>query len=329
MLITQTPLRISFAGGGTDFADFYTKEPGYVLSTAIDKYVYVIVKERFDDKIYINYTKKEIVDRVEKIQHDLVREALKRAGLFEGVEITTLADVPSEGSGLGSSSSLTVGLLNAFYMYQGEQRTAEELAREACEIEIEIVGKPIGKQDQYIAAYGNLRAFSFLPGGHVEIGKVPIPNGQKRDLDANTLLFFTNLTRKSETILSQQRANIQDRMEVLHKIAMLGLEAKGALWEGDLDRIGTILNRGWHLKKDLANPITNREIDGMYERALEAGALGGKISGAGGGGFLMLYCPPERQGAVRRALQGYRELPFHFERDGSKVIFNMRRYEWK
>ena len=203
MIITQTPLRISFAGGGTDFPDYYRQDTGRVLSTAIDKYLFVIVKERFDNRIYVNYSQKEIVDRIDDLQHELVREAMRKTGVLDGVEITTLADIPSEGSGLGSSSSITVGLLNALYAYQGEQVPAERLAREACEIEIDILGKPIGVQDQYIAAYGGLRLFTFGSEGRVQADRVNMTDIMRRRLSNNLMLFFTNRTRRSSEILEE------------------------------------------------------------------------------------------------------------------------------
>jgi D-glycero-alpha-D-manno-heptose-7-phosphate kinase len=324
MLIVQTPLRISFLGGGTDFEDFYSNHGGAVLSAAIDKYVFVIVKERFDELVYVNYSRKEIVDSAERLEHDLVREAMKATGVTRGVEVTTLADVPSEGIGLGSSSSITVGLLQALYGHQGESKTAEALAQEACHIEIDLLGKPIGKQDQYIAAYGNMRFFRFTD-HQVQIEEVSLTTEQKRRLNEHLVLFYTGITRKSDPILSEQKAKIGDRIGVLQEMAKLAVDGRRALVEGALDEFGQMLHRGWELKKHLADGITNSGIEEMYEAALKAGALGGKITGAGGGGFLLLYCPPERKEDVRRALQGLRELPFHFEHDGSKAIFNYRR----
>lgn len=329
MIITQTPLRIGLFGGGTDFKEFYLKEEGAVLSFGLDKYVYVIVKERFDEKIYINYSKKEIVNHVDDIAHDLVREAMRKTGITGGVEVTTLADVPSKGSGLGSSSSITVGLLNAFYTYQGEQVPQERLAREACEIEIDIVGKPIGIQDQYIAAYGNMRFFEFQRNGQVNVEKLDLTDEQKRMLVSNLLLFFTNKTRSSSEVLTEQRKNISERMDELRRLRDIAYEARRIILSGRTDEIGHLLHESWEEKKKLASNVSTKDIDVMYERAREAGAMGGKIAGAGSGGFLLLYCPREKQNAVRAALREYRELPFLLSRDGSKVIFNMRGYAWK
>jgi D-glycero-alpha-D-manno-heptose-7-phosphate kinase len=325
MIITQTPLRISLAGGGTDFPQYYERRGGAVLSTAIDKYVFVVLKERFDNKIYINYSKKEIADSVDEIQHDLVREAMRMTGVEMGVEITTLADIPSEGTGLGSSSSITVGLLNALYAYKGEQVTAERLAREACRIEIEILGSPIGIQDQYIAAYGGLRVFNFRKNHKVKVEPLNINGPEKMEISSKLLLFFTDITRRSNTILSGQKANIQDRLGELDKIKRyVGLIRK-AVCNRDFDKIGYFLHQGWMEKKKLSDNITNQMIDELYERALNAGALGGKISGAGGGGFLLVYCPLKHQDRLRDELGDLRELHFRLEPQGSKVIFNIRR----
>ncbi len=329
MIISQTPLRISLAGGGTDLASFYRQEEGWVISSAIDKYVFVIIKERFDDKIYINYSKKEIVDSVDQIEHDLVREAMRKTRVEKGVEITTLADIPSSGSGLGSSSSVTVGLLNALYAYQGELVTAERLAREACEIEIDILGKPIGKQDQYIAAYGGIRFFRFKPNEEVIVEKVDLENSIRRRFGANLLLFFTGKTRSADAILSEQRANTSQKMELLRGIKQQAAQIRTAIESRQFEEVGKILAQSWQLKKGLASQISNGDIDEMYAKAINAGALGGKISGAGGGGFLLLYCPREKQNQVREALKEYREFPFFLEKYGSKIIFNMGRYEWK
>jgi D-glycero-alpha-D-manno-heptose-7-phosphate kinase len=325
MIITQTPLRISFAGGGTDLADFYRIDGGAVISSAIDKYIYVIIKERFDSKIRVGYSRTEMVDSIDEIEHELVRECLRRTGITQGVEISTMADIPSEGSGLGSSSSVTVGLLNAMYAYQGEIKPADVLAEQACEIEIDVLGKPIGKQDQYIAAFGNLRFIQFKPSGDVQVELVDFASDRKRRLGESLMLFYTGMTRSAGAILGEQKQNISARLETLREMKRQAYEIHENLVNGSMDRMGEIMHQGWLYKKQLAGKISNAEIDRMYEAAIEAGALGGKIAGAGGGGFLLLYCPPERQAAVRRTLSGLRELPFSLERDGTKVILNVRR----
>lgn len=329
MIITQTPLRISFAGGGTDLAAYYAQREGFVVSTAIDKFAYVIVKERFDDQIFLNYMKKEIRSEVAEIEHELIREAMQMTGVERGVEVTLLSDIPSEGAGLGSSSSFTVGLLNAFHMYRGEQVTAERLAQEACEIEIERLGKPIGKQDQYIAAYGGLRRFRFRRDGMVDVERVALGAKQIRELDARLHLFFTGRTRKADVILTEQRANTGDRSAELDGIKALALALGPALERGELDRLGELLHLNWELKRKLASGVSDPAIDEMYALARTHGALGGKICGAGGGGFLLVYCPVERQERLEKGMGEYRAMPFRLEPDGSKVIFNYRRDTWK
>lgn len=326
MIITQTPLRISLAGGGTDFRDFYAAEEGAVLSSAIDKYVFVIATERFDEKIYVNYSRKEIVDSVGEIQHELVREALKKTGITQGIEITMLADIPSEGSGLGSSSSLTVGLLNACYMFQGEQVPPSVLAKEACEIEIDICGKPIGKQDQYIAAYGGIRHITFRKDDSVDVERIRLAPREYRKLGAELLLFYTDVNRKSADILNEQRDKIPSNLDNLRNIKRHAQQVRNAIETRSFDLIGAIMNESWLAKRKLGSKISNQRLDEMYEMALSAGAIGGKISGAGGGGFLLLHVPTGKQESVRNALRGYRELPFLLEQDGSKAIFNLKRY---
>ena len=326
VIIVQTPLRVSLAGGGTDLREFYEIDEGRTISFAIDKYVFVIVSERFDDRIYINYTKKEIVDSVDEIKHELVREAMRITGVTSGVEVTMLADIPSEGSGLGSSSSLTVGLLNAFYMFRGRQVGAAQLADEACRIEIELCGKPIGKQDQYIAAYGGIREFVYRRDGSVDAHDVCLPPNEVRRLGSELMLFYTDMSRQSSDILDAQKASTKANAEALRRIRHCVPQVRNALESRRFDVIGDILHQSWLLKKTLATNVSNAAIDDMYERALSAGALGGKIAGAGGGGFLLVHVPRHRQDAVRNALVGFREFPWRIEQDGSKVIFNLRRY---
>ena len=325
MLIVQTPLRISFFGGGTDFRGFYSREEGCVLSTAIDKCIFVVVKRRFDARIRVGYTRTELVERLEDVQHDLAREALRLSGVCSQVEINTLGDIPSAGSGLGSSSTVAVGLLNALHHHRGGPRDQEALAREACEIEIERLGKPIGKQDQYIAAYGGLRFIRFLPDESVVVESVDLPEDGRRRLNEHLMLFFTNHTRRSESVLAEQKANIDERMDVLRALKEMAHRGRALLEAGDLDAFGRLLHEGWELKKRMASKISNGSLDAIYQAARQAGALGGKITGAGGGGFLLLYCPPAKQPQVRDALRGLPELPFRLEPDGSKVIFNYRR----
>lgn len=325
MIIVQTPLRVSLFGGGTDFPSYYLQHGGCVLTTAIDKYIFVTIKKRFDHKLRIGYTHTEMVDHVDEVKHELIRESLRKTGICEGVEITTMGDIPSEGSGLGSSSTVTVGALHAMYAFNRELVLAEKLAQEACEIEIETLGKPIGIQDQYIAAYGGLRFMEFHTDGRVTSQRITLEDRALRFLNENLLLFFTGVTRKAEGILSEQKANIQDKSAVLYEMKQIAHRACHELQSGNIEAIGHLLHESWLLKKRLASQISNNTLDEMYETARKAGALGGKISGAGGGGFLLLYCPKEKHEIVRDALGHLQELPFKLGQDGSKVIFDYQR----
>ncbi len=328
MIISQTPLRVGLVGGGTDLPDYYREHGGRVLNAAIDKYVYVVVKQRFDDEIYVNYSTKEIVTRVEDLKHELVREALHMAGIRGGVEITTLADIPSAGSGLGSSSAVTVGLLQALFTYQGRQLTAEELADRACTIEIERCHKPIGKQDQYAAAYGGVCDIQFGPGDRVLVDQLPLTASRRRMVQDELLLFFTGITRKADAILGEQRANIADRLSQLRQLRDLAGEAADGLRAGDVDALGAAMNKSWIAKRELASGVSNAQIDESVERALSAGATGAKVTGAGGGGFLLVVCPLESQRAVREGLGHMRELPIKIDPFGSRVVFNAHHDIW-
>ena len=326
MIIVQAPLRTSLFGGGTDFPDYYLEQGGCVLTSAIDKYIFVAIKRRFDDKLRVGYTRTELVDSVDAIQHELIREAFRLTGIDRGVELNTMGDIPSQGSGLGSSSTVTVGALHAAYALQRRLVTAEELARQACQIEIDILGKPIGIQDQYIAAYGGLRFFEFLPGtGEVRSTRIELDAATQRQLNNNLLLFYTGVTRQADTILSEQKDNLRSRDGVLADMKALAYAACRELAAGNVDAIGEMLHESWLLKKQLASKISNTELDELYATARRAGALGGKIAGAGGGGFLLLYCPPGQQEYLRHELSHLRELPFNLGQDGSKVIFDYQR----
>ena len=324
MIIVQTPLRVSFFGGGTDFQSFYANEGGVTLSSSIDKYIYLAIKQRFDQKLRVGYTLTEMVDSVDEIKHELIREAMRKTGITAGVEVTTMGDIPSNGTGLGSSSTVTVGALHAMYTYKNELVPKDRLAREACEIEIDILKKPIGVQDQYISAYGGLRFTEFQPDGTVNCQRIELDTSSMRNLNESFLLFFTGVTRSAGTILSEQKENIGIHLDVLRQIKKFAYIARDELVAGQLDNIGHLLHESWMLKKQLASNISNGEIDEIYAAALRAGAIGGKITGAGGGGFLLLYCPHEKQRAVRTALAALQELPFNLEQDGSKVIFDYR-----
>ncbi len=322
MIISRTPFRISFAGGGTDIQEFWCKEDGAVLSCTIDKYIYVTVNQRFDDTIRVSYSKTEIADCIDDIEHPIVREALRLVGLTKGVEITSIADVPS-GTGLGSSSAFAVGLLNALYTFHGERVSAEQLARDACHLEIEVLNEPIGKQDQYIAAYGGFQHLHFHPNGTVSVETLYAAQERLDALFNNLLVFYTGTRRKAHTILKEQKILTSQHSHVLRRMRDLaGYMRDVVVNGGDLDDFGRMLHEGWILKKSLATSISTADIDGLYERARNAGAVGGKLLGAGGGGFLLFYVKgAEDKARVREALASLRELPVALEPRGSTVIY--------
>jgi D-glycero-alpha-D-manno-heptose-7-phosphate kinase len=321
MIISRTPLRISFLGGGTDFRPFYERGWGAVTSVAIDKYIYIAVNRKFDHGIRVSYSRTELVRHVDEVKHDLVREAMKLTGVTRGVEIVSIADIPSRGTGLGSSSAFTVGLLNALYAYAGRAVTPERLAREAARIEIDILKEPIGKQDHYIAAYGGIRHFRFLPGERVEAAPIACDLRFRRRLNRRLMLFYTGITRKSRSILKRQTENIAHRLPVLERMRVQAEEARDLLRRGDARGLGALLHEGWVLKRQLARGVTNATIERYYQKALDAGAAGGKLLGAGRGGFLLLFCDPSGQDRVRRALKEMEETPFAFEPEGSKIVY--------
>jgi D-glycero-alpha-D-manno-heptose-7-phosphate kinase len=324
MIISRTPLRISFAGGGSDLAAYYRHETGAVLSSSINKYIYINVNAKFDHQIRASYSITEIVDHVDELKHELIREALHLVGRKESVEITSISDIPSHGTGLGSSSTYTVGLLNALYAFMGKQAGAERLAHEACFIEIDRCGAPIGKQDQYIAAYGGLQFIEFHPDGSVFVDPVICGSETKRRLQEGLLMLYTGATRSANGVLREQQANTTNdanRRATLRQMVQLAYALRTSLNRDDLDSFGAILHEGWMLKRQLASGISNPRIDDWYERARANGALGGKILGAGGGGFLLLYAPIERHGAICAALPDMRPVALRFEPQGSKIIY--------
>lgn len=324
MIITRTPLRISFVGGGSDLPAFYEQSQGAVVSAAIDKYIYITTNPKFDQKIRASYSITEIVDDVNELQHELIRESMKLLGISSSIEITSISDIPSQGTGLGSSGSYTVGLLNALYAAHGHMAGAERLASEACHVEMDLCHHPSGKQDQYIAAYGGLQHIRFNPSGSVFVDPVICQQKTKDDLQNGLLLFYTGMTRKTRNLLSEQAEETRknpDKQESLRKMVALAEQLLGALEANDLGGFGEILHAGWLEKRKLTAHISNTQIDGWYQRARAAGAIGGKISGAGGGGFLLLYAPSEKHSDITRALPELRRVPFRFSPQGSKVIY--------
>jgi len=327
MIITRTPFRLTLGGGGTDLPSFYRENGGFILAVGIDKYMYVNVNTPIvDDKIRVRYTNSELVDDVDQVEHTLAREALRHCGIRTGIEIVSIADIPA-GTGLGSSSCYLVGLLNGLHALMQNQVSPQQLAEEACHIELEILKKPIGKQDQYMAAFGGLTVLEILTDGHVRVSQLNMSVDLVVALENNLLLFFTGETRNATAILMEQDQGTQRRdstvVSSLREIKDIGLEIRDVISKGDLRRFGELLDVHWQSKKRLSKGISKPQIDAWYELARRHGAIGGKISGAGGGGFLMLYCEerkPELREAMRNA--GLRELRFRLEFEGSKVAFD-------
>ncbi len=324
MIISRTPLRISFMGGGSDLPAFYEHEPGSVISTAINKYIYITVNKKFDRQIRASYSITEIVDHLGELKHELIRESMRLTGVEEGIEITSISDIPSAGTGIGSSSSYTVGLLNALYAYQGVYAGAERLANDACKIEIEICRKPIGKQDQYIAAYGGLQCIRFNPDGGVWVDPIVCKPETKTEIQRRLLLFYTGITRSADTILEDQKQSTLNNPQVrgtLRNMSQMAQAMRGMLCANGLDNFGELLHEGWMLKKTVAAGISNSRVDEWYELAKKYGAVGGKLLGAGGGGFLLLYAHPDNHAAIISALAELRHVPFRFEPQGSRIIY--------
>jgi D-glycero-alpha-D-manno-heptose-7-phosphate kinase len=322
VIVSRTPLRISFVGGGTDLPDFYEEHGGAVVSTAIDKWIHVVVAPRFEGDVRVSYSRTEIVESSSKLEHELVREAMRTAGVPRGVEIVTLADVPSHGTGLGSSSSVTVGLLNALYAFQGVFRPPLRLAEEAGMIELEVLGKPIGLQDHYAAAVGGFNLIEFLPrGGGVRVEPIVCPPDTLRGLQRSLLLFYTGRARSASDILTEQRQATQDgsATDALKRMRDLAFELRARLGAGDATALGDLLAQNWALKRTLVDGISNQAVDGWCELGLQAGATAGKLLGAGGGGFLLLVAPPERHNAVRAALSELREVPLRLAARGTHI----------
>jgi len=321
MIMSKAPFRISFIGGGSDFRSFYSRGPGAVVSTTIDKYMYIMIHPYFHDKIRIKYSKLEDVDNVEEVQHPLVRECFKLVRINKGIEIASIADVPA-GTGLGSSSTFTVSLLHGLYTHKREFVTKERLAKEACRIEIDTLGEPIGKQDQYAASYGGFNYIQFNPDETVFVEPLICKPEVRKKLEENLLLFYVGNEREARQILNEEKANIEqkDKRKNIEKMVELAKELRDSLKKNLVKEVGEILHQGWLLKKTLASNISNPILDEYYEKAQKAGASGGKILGAGGGGFFLFYCEPKYQDKLRKTLK-LRELRFCFENEGSKIIY--------
>lgn len=322
MIGTRTPFRISFVGGGSDLKEFYQHHDGAVISTSIDKYVYIFLHPYFSEKTQVKYSKTELVDSIENIEHPIVRELLGKFNL-NGIDINSIADIPS-GTGLGSSSTFTVGLSNALYAYTNEFTSSSQLAKYACHLEIEVLREPIGKQDQYAASYGGFNIIRFYKNEHVDVQPVIVGQDTLNDLQDNLIMFFLGKRRKASAILNDQKKNMinsQKKIDTLVRMTKLVDDLSLSISSSNLKNFGEILNENWILKKSLSNKIADDEIDEIYNIGIDCGALGGKVLGAGGGGFILFYCPKNKQDNLRRAFNKLKELNFKFENTGSKVIY--------
>jgi len=329
MIVSSAPVRFSLGGGGTDLPSYSSVHGGFLVAAAINKYVYVSANRRFYDTIRLAYSRTETVDAIDKIDHRIFRETLRFCGITSGIELTSVSDVPPN-SGLGSSSTFAVALLNALHTYKQEYVSSQQLAEEACRIEIDILKEPIGKQDQFISAYGGITAFTFNTDGSVGAERVPIRPEVLDELESNLLIFYSGVEREASSVLSEQGKSIttnhDNAVERMHRIKALGHETKRILTSGDIDAYGELLHEHWMNKRKLAANMTDSVIDEHYEAARKAGAIGGKLMGAGGGGFFMFYATPTERRAVYAAMtaRGLRPLRFRFESSGARIAANLR-----
>jgi D-glycero-alpha-D-manno-heptose-7-phosphate kinase len=329
MIVSRAPVRFSLGGGGSDLPAYSSRHGGYVISAAVDKYVYVTASRRFFPSIRLAYSRTEIVDRVADVQHPLFREALTMLGIDSSIELTSVADLPAN-SGLGSSSAFTVALLNALHTYRRDFVSSRQLAEEACTLEIERLGEPIGKQDQYISAFGGVTAMTFHPNGEVDVEPVPVRQEVLDELESNLVVLWTHVERPARSVLTEQGQRLRDDEAAtarMHRIKALGREVFELLVRGDVDRYGELLHEHWTAKRTLASAMSQPGLDEHYEAARAAGALGGKLMGAGGGGFFLFYVrPAERRALVEKmAARGLRPLRFRFENDGARIVANLHR----
>lgn len=330
MIVSRAPVRFSLGGGGTDLPSYANEHGGFLVAGAVDKYIFVCAARRFYDSIRLAYSKMELVDSVDQIEHRIYREALRFTKIDKGIELQSFADVPAN-SGLGSSGTFTVALLNALHVYNREFVPTSQLAEEASHVEIDILKEPIGKQDQYIAAYGGITAFTFNKDGTVEAEPVPMKDEVIDDLESNLLVFYSGVERKASVVLAEQaktiKANTDDAVNRMHRIKALGYETRRILVAGTLDEYGELLHEHWTMKRKLTTNMTDSAIDEHYEAARKAGALGGKLMGAGGGGFFLFYARHAERRRVHEAMvaRGLRPMRFRFDLDGARIVANLHR----
>ncbi len=324
MILSKTPFRISFAGGGSDLPAFFERSYGAVVSSAIDKFVYIAVHRFFEPRFVLKYSQTEACDSVDAIQHPLIRECLRSTQTPPPLEITSIADIPSTGSGLGSSSAFAVGLINALGAYQGRMLSHDICAAQACEVEIRRLGEPIGKQDQYAAAFGGFNYIRFNPDGGVHVDPIIMPGETRAALQQRLVMFYTGVNRKASSILGEQRKNVSgstSHYEILRQIRDQADVLRAELGRGNIDAVGDLMHAGWQLKRQMAQGISNPAFDEIYDRARLAGVRGGKLLGAGGGGFFLFYCEPEKRSELIGALPELRPVDFQLERQGTRIIY--------
>jgi D-glycero-alpha-D-manno-heptose-7-phosphate kinase len=330
MIVSRAPVRFSLGGGGTDLPSYSRQHGGFVVAAAVDKFVFVCINRRFQNNVRLAYTESELVDSVDQIRHRIFRAALQATGLVKSLELHSLADVPAN-TGLGSSSSFTVALLNGLHVYKREFVPAEQLAREACHLEIDVLKEPIGKQDQFIAAHGGISAMTFHTDGSVDIERLPLGEAVIDELESNLVIYFSGVERSASTVLTEQAKTILENKDAavqrMDRIKALGYETKRVLLGGDIDQYGEMLHEHWTNKRKLAPNMADSTIDEHYEAARKAGAIGGKLMGAGGGGFFMFYARAGERRAIHDALsaRGLRRMRFRFDFDGARIVANFLR----
>ncbi|MFC1988434.1 hypothetical protein ACFLVJ_01195 [Chloroflexota bacterium] len=331
MILSQAPMRISLGGGATDLESYYSKYGGFVISAAIDQYCSILASKPFYDTIRLSYMQQEMINNIDDIKNSRFREALRFIGIDNSIELHSFADIPAN-TGLGSSSSFLVSLLNALHTYKRNFVTQKQLAEEACHIEIDVLGEPIGKQDQYIASFGGVTCLTFEKNGDVLVEPLQASGETLEQLESNLVYFYTSIERSASEVLAEQdeksQKNDQEMLQNLHQIKEIGLETKKYLEQGKVDMLGELFHTHWQIKKKRSDKMSDPFIDECYELARKNGALGGKLIGAGGGGFLMFYCPNNDKSALADAMkkEGLRPMRFHFDFWGARILVNMKRF---
>ena len=324
MIICRTPLRMSFVGGGSDLPEYYRTKRGAVLSTSIKKYIYVSVNKKFDDDIRLSYSTTEIVNNVSNIKHPIVRNVLQYLKIEKGLEITSISEIPSKGTGLGSSSSFTVGLIHALHSFINKDITKQELGKLSSFIEIDLCRDMIGKQDQYSASYGGLNLIEFNEDETVKVTPLSVSSEIIKKIESSIILFFTGRTRNASNLLAKQSENLKkkDKRNLVSEMVDLAYDMKNLIENNEINCLGELFDKNWKLKKQLAPEISNSEIDTIYNSGIKAGAKGGKLLGAGNGGFMMFYAAPEKHSEITKAMKGLKKVSFSFDNAGSNIVFS-------